>query len=41
MIPELESNPPPPSPLSGRDCLTLAEFTPEEAELILDEALKI
>ena len=41
MIPELESTPPPPSPLSGRDCLTLAEFTPEEAELILDEALKI
>ena len=41
MIPELESNPPPPSPLSGRDCLTLAEFTPEEVELILDEALKI
>jgi ornithine carbamoyltransferase len=41
VIPELESTPPPPSPLSGRDCLTLAEFTPEEAELILDEALKI
>ena len=41
MIPELESTPPPPSPLSGRDCLTLAEFTPEEARLVLDEALKL
>jgi ornithine carbamoyltransferase len=29
------------SPLSGRDCLTLAEFTPEEAGLILDEAARI
>ena len=41
MIPELESTPPPPSPLSGRDCLTLAEFTTEEASLILDEAIKL
>jgi ornithine carbamoyltransferase len=41
MIQHLEENPPPPSPLSGRDCLTLAEFTPEEAGLILDEATKI
>ena len=41
MIPELEGTPPPPSPLSGRDCLTLAEFTPEEVGLILDEAAKI
>ena len=41
MIPDLESTPPPPSPLSGRDCLTLAEFTPEEAGLILDEAIKL
>jgi ornithine carbamoyltransferase len=40
VIPELESTPPPPSPLSGRDCLTLAEFTPEEASLILDEAIR-
>ena len=41
MIPELESTPPPPSPLSGRDCLTLAEFNPEETSLILDEAIKL
>jgi ornithine carbamoyltransferase len=41
VIPELEGNPPPPSPLSGRDCLTLAEFSQEETKLILDEALKI
>jgi ornithine carbamoyltransferase len=41
VIEELESTPPPPSPLSGRDCLTLAEFTPEEASLILDEAVKL
>jgi ornithine carbamoyltransferase len=41
MIGELEGTPPPPSPLSGRDCLTLAEFAPEEAGLILDEAAKI
>ncbi len=40
MIEHLEATPPP-SPLSGRDCLTLAEFTPEEASLILDEALKL
>ncbi len=41
MIPELDSTPPAPSPLSGRDCLTLAEFSPEEIALILDEAAKI
>jgi ornithine carbamoyltransferase len=41
MIGELEGTPPPPSPLSGRDCLTLAEFAPEEVGLILDEAAKI
>ena len=41
MISELESTPPPPSPLSGRDCLTLAEFTREEARLVLDEAVKL
>jgi ornithine carbamoyltransferase len=40
VIEHLEATPPP-SPLSGRDCLTLAEFTPEEASLILDEALKL
>jgi ornithine carbamoyltransferase len=41
MIPQLDDNPPPPSPLSGRDCLTLGEFTQDEARLILDEAAKI
>ena len=42
VIPQLESNsPPPPSPLVGRDCLTLAEFTPDETALILAEAIKI
>src|SRR5215207_4254575 len=41
MIQHLEDNPPPPSPLSGRDCLTLAEFSPDETSLILNEALKI
>jgi ornithine carbamoyltransferase len=41
MIPQLDDTPPPPSPLSGRDCLTLAEFTPQETKLILDEAVKI
>jgi ornithine carbamoyltransferase len=32
---------PPPSTLSGRDCLTLGEFVPEEVSLILDEAQRI
>jgi ornithine carbamoyltransferase len=41
VIPELESTPSPPSPLSGRDCLTLAEFTREETRLILDEAARL
>ena len=41
MIPDLETTPPSPSPLSGRDCLTLAEFTPEEAGLVLDEAVRL
>ena len=41
MIPQLDDVPPKPSPLSGRDCLTLAEFSPEEVALILDEAVKI
>jgi ornithine carbamoyltransferase len=40
-IPDLQNAPPPPSPLSGRDCLTLAEFSTEEISLILDEALRI
>jgi ornithine carbamoyltransferase len=30
-----------PSALAGRDCLTLAEFTPAEIHRILDEALKL
>jgi len=41
IIQHLEDNPPPRSPLSGRDCLTLAEFSPEDTKLILNEALKI
>ena len=41
VIPDLQSSPPPPSPLSGRDCLTLAEFAPDEVSLILDEAIRI
>ena len=41
MISQLDDTPPPPSPLSGRDCLTLAEFSPPEVGLILDEAAKI
>src|SRR3712207_5875522 len=41
VTPDLEGSLPPPSPISGRDCLTLAEFSPEETKLILDEALKI
>ena len=39
VIPDLKNAPP--SPLSGRDCLTLGEFTPEEMSLILDEAVRI
>ena len=41
VIPQIDDVPPKPSPLSGRDCLTLAEFTPEEVAVILDEAVKI
>ena len=41
VIPQLEDSPPAPSPLSGRDCLTLAEFSPVETKLILDEAARI
>ncbi|MGB3634496.1 MAG: ornithine carbamoyltransferase [Rubrobacteraceae bacterium] len=41
MIGERFDNPPAPSPLSGRDCLTLAEFSPEQTRLILDEAVRI
>ncbi|MCA1728351.1 MAG: ornithine carbamoyltransferase [Actinobacteria bacterium] len=38
---EQHEGPTPPSPLAGRDCLTLAEFEPGEVRLILDEALKL
>ncbi len=38
-IPDLKGAPP--SRLSGRDCLTLREFAPEEMSLILDEAARI
>src|SRR5215203_7045051 len=38
---EQQEGPIPPSPLAGRDCLTLAEFAPGEVRLILDEALKL
>ncbi len=41
MIPQIDDVPPKPSPLSGRDCLTLAEFSSDEVALILDEAVKI
>ncbi len=36
-----QDGPQAPSPLAGRDCLTLAEFGPEEIGLILDEARKL
>jgi ornithine carbamoyltransferase len=38
---EQQEGPTSPSPLAGRDCLTLAEFVPGEVRLILDEALKL
>jgi len=41
VIPQIDDVPPKPSPLSGRDCLTLAEFSPDEVALILDETVKI
>src|SRR5918998_38513 len=41
VIPQIDDSPPKPSPLSGRDCLTLAEFSPDEVSLILDEATRI
>ena len=40
VIPDIQSTPPP-SSLSGRDCLTLAEFSPDEVSLMLDEAIRI
>jgi len=38
---EQHEGPTPPSPLAGRDCLTLAEFGPREVRLILDEAVRL
>jgi ornithine carbamoyltransferase len=38
---EQQEGPVSPSPLAGRDCLTLAEFSPDEVRLILDEAQKL
>ena len=38
VIPDIQ---PPPSSLSGSDCLTLAEFSHEDIALILDEAIRI
>jgi ornithine carbamoyltransferase len=38
---EQQEGPISPSPLAGRDCLTLAEFSPEEILLTLDEAQKL
>jgi ornithine carbamoyltransferase len=38
---EQQEGPISPSPLAGRDCLTLAEFSPDEVRLILDEAQKL
>jgi ornithine carbamoyltransferase len=38
---EQKEGPTSPSPLAGRDCLTLAEFVPGEVRLILDEAQKL
>ncbi|MCL6438198.1 MAG: ornithine carbamoyltransferase [Rubrobacteraceae bacterium] len=41
MIPSSDYQSPSLSPISGRDCLTLAEFSPEEIKLILGEAAKL
>jgi ornithine carbamoyltransferase len=38
---EQQEGPVSPSPLAGRDCLTLAEFSPDEVRLILEEAQKL
>jgi ornithine carbamoyltransferase len=38
---EQQEGPVSPSPLAGRDCLTLAEFSQDEVRLILDEAQKL
>ena len=41
MYPTQQDNPLDPSPLAGRDCLTLAEFSPEEVRLVLDQAVRL
>jgi ornithine carbamoyltransferase len=42
VIPEQQQEGPQvPSPIAGRDCLTIAEFKPDEVYLILDEATKV
>lgn len=41
MIPTREDQGISPSPLAGRDCLTLAEFSPEDIRSILEEAAKL
>ena len=41
MIPTREDQGVSPSPLAGRDCLTLAEFSPEDIRSILEEAAKL
>src|ERR671916_2763937 len=38
---EQQEGPVSPSPLAGRDCLTLAEFSPDEIRLILEEAQRL
>jgi len=40
VIPQQNDAPPEPSPLVGRDCLTLAEFSSAETNLLLEEAAK-
>jgi len=40
VIPQQNDAPPERSPLAGRDCLTLAEFSSDEARLLLEEAAK-
>ena len=38
---EQQEGPVSPSPLAGRDCLTLAEFSPDEVRLILEEGVLV
>ena len=41
MMEQQFDNPPAASPISGRDCLTLAEFSKDEVDFILSEAVRI